>query len=152
MDDCFKDWIEDVVKVTGLDRNQIIRLALFSAPFSAVFVAQINERKKYDVNLPPPPWKRESGGGAWRSSTWKKEEREGDVNEFQRVQRNDSGGGNEEERRTGETSAVPTIRRPQTRPAASGRTRQVHQPGGAPKIFRPQAQEKTPSGGIKISL
>ncbi|WP_255235470.1 hypothetical protein [Salipaludibacillus sp. LMS25] len=28
MDDCFKDWIEEVAKETGLDRNQIISLLI----------------------------------------------------------------------------------------------------------------------------
>lgn len=81
MDDCFRNWIEGVAKASGLDRNQVIRLALFSAPFSAVFVAQINSRKKTDVNLPPPPWQRETDGGPWRESSWNRKGREGDVNE-----------------------------------------------------------------------
>jgi hypothetical protein len=79
MDDCFKDWIEEVVKVTGLDRNQVIRLALFSAPFSDEFKKQINKRRDFDVNLPSPAWSKDSDGGPWRRSEWIKEERGDDV-------------------------------------------------------------------------
>jgi len=40
-DDLFKTYVDQVFKSTTLDRNQIIRLALFSAPFNKLFQHQL---------------------------------------------------------------------------------------------------------------
>jgi hypothetical protein len=53
--DVFKDYLQSLADVTGLDKNQLIRLALFSAPFNKLFIAQI-EQKTGDVTLPSPTW------------------------------------------------------------------------------------------------
>lgn len=53
--DVYKDYLDSLADVTGLDRNQLIRLALFSAPFSNLFVAQVKQHGK-DVTLPSPAW------------------------------------------------------------------------------------------------
>lgn len=135
MDDVFKDWIEKLVKETGLDRAQIIRLSIYSAPFSEVFQEQINKRRHGDVNLPPTAWERDSDGDLWRCSIWNNKEREGDVSGI-----NETGKGVSEkfshqvERRT--ESDV----REKTR-----RERAVCQP----KIFKPGSNQKT---GIKINF
>lgn len=54
--DIYKDYLDSLADVTGLDRNQLIRLALFSAPFSNLFIAQV-EQKAVDVPIPSPIWK-----------------------------------------------------------------------------------------------
>src|SRR5690606_36358118 len=53
--DVYKNYLDSLTDVTGLDRNQLIRLALFSAPFSKLFIAQL-EQKANDVTLPHPTW------------------------------------------------------------------------------------------------
>ncbi|MFD2679630.1 hypothetical protein [Bacillus seohaeanensis] len=53
--DVFKDYLQSLADVTGLDKNQLIRLALFSAPFNKLFIAQI-EQNASDVTLPSPTW------------------------------------------------------------------------------------------------
>ncbi|MGJ9381822.1 hypothetical protein [Salipaludibacillus sp. CF4.18] len=79
MDDAFKEWLEQVAKETGFNVNQLIRLAIFSAPFSAVFTAQLQKASETDVSLSPPPWDRLSDGGPWRWKEWKREEKGVDV-------------------------------------------------------------------------
>ncbi|MBO1005772.1 hypothetical protein [Pseudogracilibacillus auburnensis] len=53
--DVYRDYLHSLRDAIGLDSNQIIRLALFSAPFSRLFVAQI-KNKTGDVSLPHPSW------------------------------------------------------------------------------------------------
>jgi hypothetical protein len=52
----FKDYVDQLFQATTLDRNQIIRAALFSAPFSPAFKSILSQSKKKDVPLPPAPW------------------------------------------------------------------------------------------------
>jgi len=54
--DIFKTYVEELFKATTLDRNQIIRAALFSSAFSRVFQHLITKHKKKDVPLPSPLW------------------------------------------------------------------------------------------------
>lgn len=61
-DDVYKEYIDKLFTATSLDRNQIIRLALFSAPFNQLFLDQITKYKVAD--LPEPLW-RETDHGLW---------------------------------------------------------------------------------------
>jgi hypothetical protein len=54
--DEFKEYVDDLFQATDLDRNQIIRAALFSAAFSPAFESILKQRKKKDVSLPSASW------------------------------------------------------------------------------------------------
>ena len=54
--DIFKTYVDELFKATTLDRNQIIRAALFSSAFSRVFQQLITKHKKKDVPLPSLLW------------------------------------------------------------------------------------------------
>ena len=55
-DDVFKDYINSLFHATYLDRNQIIRGALFAAAYSKEFRELLTDYKKKDVPLPLPLW------------------------------------------------------------------------------------------------
>ncbi|GKU84019.1 hypothetical protein NCCP28_34150 [Niallia sp. NCCP-28] len=54
--DAYKDYINNLFQRTELDRNQIIRAALFTAAHSELFQKLMDAHKKRDVTLPPLPW------------------------------------------------------------------------------------------------
>lgn len=54
--DIYRDYINDLFRSTNLDRNQIIRAALFSAAYSDLFQGIIKEHLKKDVTPPLPVW------------------------------------------------------------------------------------------------
>lgn len=54
--DEFKKYVDDLFRATDLDRNQIIRAALFSAASSPTFESIIKQYKRKDVSLPPASW------------------------------------------------------------------------------------------------
>lgn len=59
--DVFRKYVDDVFKVTSLDRNQIIRAALFTAVFSPQFQQLLkpyfyDQGEGLDVPLPQPKW------------------------------------------------------------------------------------------------
>lgn len=54
--DVYKKYIDDLFQATTLDRNQIIRAALFTSAFSDEFQKLVNTYKKKDVPIPSPKW------------------------------------------------------------------------------------------------
>ena len=52
----YRDYVDQVFHATTLDRNQIIRLALFVAANSPEYNAILSEYKKADVSLPHAGW------------------------------------------------------------------------------------------------
>lgn len=54
--DVYQSYVENVFKSTTLDRNQIIRLALFTAAHSEEFKTILKKHKIADVPLPLPEW------------------------------------------------------------------------------------------------
>ena len=54
--DVYKDYVEKVFQATTLDRNQIIRLALFVAAHSEEYKAILKKYRTADVPLPHPDW------------------------------------------------------------------------------------------------
>jgi hypothetical protein len=52
----FKDYVDSVFHATTLDRNQIIRAALFTAAHSKEFHDMLKQYQKKDVPLPRPKW------------------------------------------------------------------------------------------------
>ncbi|MGM0828076.1 MAG: hypothetical protein ACQEU4_07650 [Bacillota bacterium] len=66
--DIYGQYVNDVFHATNLDRNQIIRLALFVAANSPEYNAILSEYKKADVSLPHAGWK------PHQSSLWQSQE------------------------------------------------------------------------------
>lgn len=58
-DDIFREYVDTLFHATDLDRNQIIRAALFAAAHSKEFRNLLEPYKKKDVPLPSPLWKLE---------------------------------------------------------------------------------------------
>ncbi len=54
--DVYREYINEVFRVTSLDRNQIIRLALFTAAECDEFQSVLKPYKTKDVPLPSPNW------------------------------------------------------------------------------------------------
>ncbi|AIE61730.1 hypothetical protein [Bacillus methanolicus] len=65
--DVYKQYVDSLFHATTLDRNQIIRAALFTAAHSKEFLNLMYTNKKKDVNLPSPSWKLE------QSELWKEQ-------------------------------------------------------------------------------
>jgi hypothetical protein len=55
-DDIFREYVNSLFRATTLDRNQIIRGALFAAAHSNEFQQLLEPYKKKDVPLPCSPW------------------------------------------------------------------------------------------------
>lgn len=57
MDDRYKNYVDQLFQETNLDRNQIIRLAMFAAPFSGIFRSKIEQHMKQGLrDCPQPSW------------------------------------------------------------------------------------------------
>ncbi|MGN7943203.1 hypothetical protein [Virgibacillus sp. 6R] len=77
--DEFKKYVDDLFHATTLDRNQIIRAALFSAAFSPNFESLLKKYKKADALLPLPKWNADQHG-YWLDRNPPKQEGGKDVN------------------------------------------------------------------------
>ncbi|MGM7683569.1 hypothetical protein ACSVDA_15630 [Cytobacillus sp. Hm23] len=78
-DDTFRNYVDALFQATDLDRNQIIRLALFTSAFSNTFNNTIKQHMKADVPLPSPMWEQDFIQ-LWLERELKNEKREKDVN------------------------------------------------------------------------
>ncbi|MEG9297041.1 hypothetical protein V6B33_11295 [Mangrovibacillus sp. Mu-81] len=74
----YREYVDQVFHATSLDRNQIIRLALFIAGSSPEYNAILNEYKKADVPLPRPKW-RPNQSALWLEQDPELKEEGGDV-------------------------------------------------------------------------
>jgi hypothetical protein len=120
-DDVFQEYINSLFHATHLDRNQLLRAALFTAAHSNEFQALLKRHQKRDVSLPFPRWKLDQDR-YWMEQCPGIEGEGGDVNVSERkreaaeVPRFGSGGANEQTdiRRIGpgegRTRAIPTER------------------------------------------
>ncbi|MGN2275164.1 hypothetical protein [Priestia megaterium] len=52
----YRTYVDTLFQATELDRNQIMRCALFTAAHNPVFLALMNQYKMTDVSLPSSPW------------------------------------------------------------------------------------------------
>jgi len=104
-DDSFRIYVDDLFHATHLDRNQIIRAALFAAAHSREFIDLLSVYKKPNTSLPSPEWKLRQHG-YWLDQKFISEEEERDVNANVRRDRPSS-----EPSRTEETVATTTTRR-----------------------------------------
>ena len=71
--DVYKTYIENVFKSTTLDRNQIIRLALFVASHSEEYKTILEKYKIADVPLPHPDWGLDEDG-CWKDQNYSKKQ------------------------------------------------------------------------------
>lgn len=55
-DPIYQEYVNRLFHATRLDRNEIIRLALFSAPLSALFRSKIEVHLKDGQDFPKAPW------------------------------------------------------------------------------------------------
>lgn len=78
-DAAYKSYIDDLFRATTLDRNQLIRLALFTAAHSEDYLRILNRYKKKDVSLPSPAWSADQHG-YWTEQTYSAIEGSEDVN------------------------------------------------------------------------
>lgn len=81
--DDFKEYVDDLFHATNLDRNQIIRAALFYAAFSSSFQSIMNQYKKNDISLPSAQWF-EDHHWLWMEVNPSKQERGMDVKDNRR--------------------------------------------------------------------
>jgi hypothetical protein len=79
--DVYKQFVDKLFHATTLDRNQIMRAALFTAAHSKEFLDVIQCNKKKDVPLPSPPWEL-SDSHYWREQEPKTAREERDVNDY----------------------------------------------------------------------
>lgn len=78
-DDIFRTYVNDVFYATTLDRNQILRAALFTAALSPQFNQLLSQYKKADVPLPSPKWDA-SQDGYWKEKNPNEKEGGKDAN------------------------------------------------------------------------
>lgn len=54
--DTYRDYIDELFRLTGLDRNKIIRCCIFTSAFNPEFIKILEEYKHPDVPLPSSYW------------------------------------------------------------------------------------------------
>jgi hypothetical protein len=74
-DDSYRVYVDDLYKATHLDRNQILRCALFAASLSREFSLLLSPYRKRGVDLPKAPWRLEQHG-YWLEQSMKKKKEE----------------------------------------------------------------------------
>ncbi|MGM7724387.1 hypothetical protein [Metabacillus sp. Hm71] len=78
-DEAFRNYVDSLFHATHLDRNQIIRGALFAAAHSKEFADLLTIYKKPGVSLPSPVWNIRQHG-YWMDQRYQPEEGGKDVN------------------------------------------------------------------------
>lgn len=78
-DEVFRIYVDALFHATHLDRNQLIRAALFAAAHSKEFQGLLKPYQKGDVPLPSPPWSLEQNS-FWREQCPKIKAEGEDVN------------------------------------------------------------------------
>lgn len=79
--DCYQQYVDKMFQSTTLDRNQIIRAALFTAAHSEEFLKLMKQNQKADVPLPSPIWKLDNTR-LWREQSPKTTGEGKDVNDY----------------------------------------------------------------------
>ena len=83
-DELYREYVDSLFHATTLDRNQIIRLALFTAAHSKEFHDVLSGYKRPDVPaLPSAKW-RPNQSGLWREQTYPGRGEKEDVNAVDR--------------------------------------------------------------------
>ena len=154
--DVYRTYVDEMFHATSLDRNQIIRCALFTAAHNPLFLALMSTYKKSDVPLPSPLWTH-SDHALWLDQDTKteKERRTHDVN--RRKEQTSSlikvHGASNSSRTLSETNAETTNTTP------LGSSRKLLPTGGKHRCEREEKRQQRPvsplrlsNGGIKIDL
>lgn len=76
--DLYKEFVNDLYQTTTLDKNQIMRLLMFTGAHSQEFKNIIKSYLKGDVTPSPPPWRLDQST-VWTDQTAKTKERGSDV-------------------------------------------------------------------------
>jgi hypothetical protein len=79
--DCYQQYVDKMFQSTHLDRNQIIRAALFTAAYSEGFLMLMSQNQKADVPLPSPLWQLDNTE-LWRERAPKTTGEGKDVNDY----------------------------------------------------------------------
>lgn len=130
--DCYQQYVDKMFQSTTLDRNQIIRAALFTAAHSEEFLKLMKQNQKADVPLPSPIWKLDNTP-LWREQSPKTIGEGKDVNDL-----NDRTGKIEDYSRAVKSRACIT--------SIEGRHHQVQ------RSERPVPERIQTSGEIKIRI
>ena len=86
----YRTYVDSLFQSTELDRNQIMRCALFTAAHNPVFLALMNQYKMSDVPLPSSPWQ-PSSHQLWMEQEPNIEEKRGGVHDdFERKRKGTS--------------------------------------------------------------
>ncbi|MEH7466124.1 hypothetical protein V7195_06355, partial [Priestia megaterium] len=79
----YRTYVDSLFQATELDRNQIMRCALFTAAHNPVFLALMNQYKMSDVPLPSSPW-HPSSHPLWMEQEPNIEEKGGEYDDLER--------------------------------------------------------------------
>lgn len=131
--DVYKDYVDDLFQATHLDRNQIIRAALFTAAYSSEFLKLMNENKRPDVLLPSPLW-RADDTGLWMESNPKIDGEWRDVSFVDNAGKRKIGGFNDVDR------------------GSAGREEKQKEPDRRQREESRRIREVREGGGIRIRL
>lgn len=82
--DTYQKYIEEVNEATHLDRNQIIRLALFLAAHSPEYQSILEKYKKSGVTLPQADWGLDEEG-CWKNQNYTPKPKTADTSKTQAV-------------------------------------------------------------------
>lgn len=85
----YRTYVNALFKATTLDRNQIIRCALFAAAYNNRFLELMSHYKKGDVPLPSPLWQ-DSDHQLWLEQGVLKEEEGGTISDVMEGKRTTS--------------------------------------------------------------
>ncbi|MFE7083388.1 hypothetical protein [Priestia megaterium] len=80
-DNIYRTYVDGLFKATKLDRNQILRCALFAAAYNHQFLTLMKHYKKDDVSLPSPPWSH-SSNRLWLEQGANREENGGSHHDY----------------------------------------------------------------------
>ncbi|MCJ7840488.1 hypothetical protein MUB24_06050 [Lederbergia sp. NSJ-179] len=130
--DVYKSYVDDLFQSTYLDRNQIIRAALFTAAHSSVFLKLMNENKRPDVLLPSPLWQLDQPE-LWMESNPKFEKERRDVSSV-------------DNKRAGKIESINDI------DWGSGGGETTIQHRRQREIQRREGEVRTGNGGIRIKI
>ncbi|OAK72700.1 hypothetical protein [Lederbergia galactosidilytica] len=134
--DVYKSYVDDLFQSTHLDRNQIIRAALFTAAHSSVFLKLMNENKRPDVLLPSPQWQLDQPELWMESNPTIKEERR-DVSDV-------------DDKRTGEIESINDFDRRYT--TRSDKKQKEEESDRRQRKSSGRIREVRKGGGIRIQI
>ncbi|MBZ6489485.1 hypothetical protein [Priestia aryabhattai] len=119
----YRTYVDSLFQATELDRNQIMRCALFTAAHNPIFLALMNQYRMNDVPLPSSPWQ-PSSHRLWMEQEPKIEEK--------------GGGEHDDLEREGTPTKTPTLLRASTN--GQSMPRATNEPNQQPSIYEKAAK------------